>query len=248
MDSLDEPYLKIEHPVVSEEYADVDADIDGGPVIRPRPIPRRAPRRKKASPDAEAEAKRVMMQQAVTGAAAAGIITSALTSSSSGAQGCGKGALRSAIVACAALGLGALYAGMLILLYRRIASLQKSFQKTQAQVEMLSRLLESDQEIPDEPLPPQDQDQEDNAEEGLSEEDYHVRLTTTSTYSDMNMGIDDDMDDEGLEMPRVEELSSPPRPRPSPRKKPAAKPRKRASPKQKAVVFDLDAVAAAATT
>jgi hypothetical protein len=223
-DTFDDTYLQVDYPM--------DLEREGGAEPEP-PASRKPPKKKKARSDDRATA----LQHAVTGVAAAGIMTSAL-SASGDKRGSGRSLFGSVAVACVALGMGALYAGALYFLYRRMAALQASLQETMNEVKKLARMMETSEEIADEPLPVEEVvpplPVEAEAEEDI-QSNYHM--------VDENGGEEEEEE----EIPRVVELPTPPRPGP---KKQQAKrvSKKRMSPKEKASVFDLDAVMASAAT
>jgi len=195
------------------------------------PVSRKPSKRKKARPDDRATA----LQHAVTGVAAAGLMTSALSASDK--PGCGRSVFKPMVVACAALGVGFLCAGILYFLHRRMVAFQASLQATMDEVKKLARLIESSEEIEDEPLPveevvplPQE------VEEDVSS-NYHLVDRNDQKEDEDEDEDEDENEEEEEDIPRVEELPTPPRPS---LKKRVSK--KRVSPKAKALVFDLDAV------
>lgn len=221
MDTFDDTYLHVDYPM--ERAAEPEP-----------PVSRKPCKRKKVRPDDRATA----LQHAVTGVAAAGLMTSAL--SASDRPGSGRSVFKPMVVACAALGVGFLCAGILYFLHRRMVAFQASLQATMDEVKKLARLIESSEEIEDEPLP---------VEEvvPLPQVPQEVEEDVSSNYHlvDRNDEDEDENEDEEEEedIPRVEELPTPPRPS---LKKRVSK--KRVSPKAKALVFDLDAVMASAAT
>lgn len=222
MDNFDDTYLHVDYPNPMERAA-----------AEPEPpVSRKPSKRKKVRSDDRATA----LQHAVTGVAAAGLMTSALSASDRPSSG--RSVFRPMVVACAALGMGILCAGILYFMHRRMAALQASLQATMDEVKKLARLMESSEEIEDEPLP-----QEVVPLPQEVEEDYH--LVDTNGHGEEDMDGDEEDEEEEEEIPRVEELPTPPRPREAKKKRVS---KKRASPKGKALVFDLDAVMASAAT
>jgi len=219
MDTFDDTYLHVDYPTM-ERAAEPEP-----------PVSRKPSKRKKARPDDRATA----LQHAVTGVAAAGLMTSALSASDK--PGCGRSVFKPMVVACAALGVGFLCAGILYFLHRRMVAFQASLQATMDEVKKLARLIESSEEIEDEPLPveevvplPQE------VEEDVSS-NYHLVDRNDQKEDEDEDEDEDENEEEEEDIPRVEELPTPPRPS---LKKRVSK--KRVSPKAKALVFDLDAV------
>ena len=220
MDTFDDTYLHVDYPNPMERDA-----------AEPEPpVSRKPSKRKKVRSDDRATA----LQHAVTGVAAAGLMTSALSTSDK--PGCGRSVFRPMVVACAALGVGFLCAGILYFLHRRMVAFQASLQATMDEVRKLARMMESSEEIEDEPLP-----QEVVPPPQEVEEDYHFVDENGHGEEDED---EEEEEEEEEEIPRVVELPTPPRP--SPKKKRVSK--KRASPKEKVLVFDLDAVMASAAS
>ena len=270
MDSFDDTYFKVDAISESPPYEVVGMEDVGS--TRP-PLARKTKRIKKVKevpPQDHATDRFVKFQQAATGAAAAGVISTALVSK--GGSGGSSGKLRPILIACAAVGLGALYAGVLYFLYKRIAALEKSLRESTQEIQKLTRLMESDEEIADVQLPFQvapalksmpkarvekatvyaeEYDEEGEEEEEEEEEDAY--------------GDDDDEEEEEEEeeedvyLPKVQELPTPPRPTrrvaapvpPPPvssRKNSGKKPKAVAAKKPPVVVLDLDAAAESGTT
>jgi len=118
-----------------------------------------------------------------------------------------------------------------------MVAFQASLQATMDEVKKLARLIESSEEIEDEPLPveevvplPQE------VEEDVSS-NYHLVDRNDQKEDEDEDEDEDENEEEEEDIPRVEELPTPPRPS---LKKRVSK--KRVSPKAKALVFDLDAV------
>ena len=169
------------------------------------------------------------VDHAIAGAASVGIVASIMARPS---------ARPAMMIAGVIVGVGLLCA--VVVLYRRMktysASLADIHAKIDAKLDTLARLTESDGEaLVDEPLPVED------LQEDLNEEEEEGSMYVIQEEEEEEDAEEDDFSDEE-ERPRVEELPSPPPPppikiAPTPKKKVQKKP-----PKEKTVVFDLDAV------
>lgn len=151
-------------------------------------------------------------EHAAAGMAAAGIMTSALAHTSSAKSG--KLAWKPLVVTCAAVGLGALYLGVLYFLYKKMSALEESLKETMEEMRKIADFVESDQKLDDEPLPPSAprpiHEREESAIENLRRELAGLRVSELAPVDEDDNDTENENDAEPAP-PKVQELPTPPR-------------------------------------
>jgi hypothetical protein len=155
---------------------------------------------------------------------------------------------------CAAIGVGALYIGLLYFLYRKVVALEKSLHETMLEMKKIMTLLDSDDRLlQDEPLPPgwvsgspkeeEEEEEDDDLVDRITETLSNFHVTTLSEVDEneeeeVEEQVEEQVEEEEgeQERPKVEELSFSPL-KEKPKRKKAAAPKK---PKEKMVILDLD--------
>jgi hypothetical protein len=223
------------------------------------PDDHRPPRRRPSDDKHAAVAAATMtsIKTMAAGAAAAGVVGGALAS-----DGGSSGKKKHLVGVAVAVGLGALYLGLLYVLYQRIKSMEGSLQEAIGEIQKLKVLLDSDEELEDQPLPLRE------AMDLLSER--FGRMATMSPVDEADEDEDEDEDDDDDDedhddddeeaaalLPRIEEVPTPPRHHhatppttpPAPSRKRRTQPRKPKTERANAnanPVFNLDEAAGVA--
>lgn len=252
METFDEgAYIEVD-PAMGDEWNDLRNEEVG--VSPPARKPKRAKSKKKTAamtlvptaaygPSDDDNDRKAAFERAAAGVAAASVMTSAFSAKPTPMK------WKPLVLTCAAVGLGALYIGVLFYLYRKMATLDASVKDAMDEVRKLAALIEADQGITDEPLPrsaPPRMD-EDSVDE-LSSTLASLRIAVTGRRQDDAEEEDpreeEEDEEEEEEVPRVQELPTPARVS-VPQKK---RPRKASSAAAKPVVLDLDSAAAPSAT
>jgi hypothetical protein len=158
------------------------------------------------------------LQAVAAGAAAAGVVGGTLASN--GATKCNTRLVGTFLT----IGVGALYLGLLYILYKRIVTLEESLEKATNEMKQLTALLDADHELNDVPVP--DRDDVDSQLQEQQDDD---------TLDDHTLDDDDTLNDDESAVPKIEEL--PPTPPPSSSHKPPPRTRKQ---RPKTPVLNLD--------
>lgn len=268
--AFDDAFVNVESPlrVPEKEYIHVEQEQQQQ---QPRVRRKRKPSgptkvpQEPHPPTQTPDTRLLALQNAAAGAAAAGVMTSAMSSRSASASNgpqskSASSSLKPLVMTCAAIGMGAFYIGLLYFLYRKVVALEKSLHETMLEMKKFTALLDSDDRLlQDEPMPerwmpdepesdtmaavedPVEEEEEEDPVDRITETLSNFHITTVSdTFSPEE---EENQEDEN---PKVEELSSSPA-KAKTKRKAATKTtttttttRSKPKPKEKMVILDLD--------
>lgn len=214
-------YLDAGHPSM-DEFDDLRMDDTvASPPLRTRSVKKKKKRVAFRESYPEESSSVAAFEHAAAGVAAAGVMASALAHPPATATG--KLPWKPMVMTLAAVGVGALYIGVLYFLYKKLSALESSLTETVEEMRKLAQFVESDQKIEDEPVPASaprpifPSKNEENAVHHLSKSLAGLQISSHDTPKESRLdeydkeNDDDDTVEEGPPPPKVQELPTPPR-------------------------------------
>lgn len=185
--------------------------------------------------NATANANATALEHAAAGAALAGVMAGALGKPGGSAGGGPRGRL---LWQLALVGVGAVYLGLLVYLWKRARDTEKDMKETAAELRKIAAFLESSETLEDEPLPARGPAAAMQFSfSGPPPRGTPTANTTNATTTNANTTINDVHDDP---LPKVEELSMPAAVSPLPPLPLLTSAKKRKPPASKPAVINLD--------